>query len=574
MYILGINAYHPNSSACIVKDGQLLAAAEEERFLRIKHWAGFPAQAIRYCLQEAGIEIREVDYIAVSRDPLKHFHKKVLLALYRRLPASVIGSRLKNIARIKGIRDTLCLEFGIAPGLLKARIYNIEHHLSHIASSFLVSDLTESGVLTIDAMGDFVSTMWGRGRENRIKISGRVEFPHSLGFLYSAATQFLGFLKFGDEFKVMGLAAYGNPVFADNFRKILKLGKVGGFKLAREYFNFYSKGLDMLWDGEAPKAGILYSDKWKDEFGEVRQPSDALEQRHKDIAASLQVVLEEAYFYLLGELYRKTKMDKLCLAGGVALNCVANGKIFESTPFKQMYIQPAANDAGTCIGAAFYVYNRILKYPRGFVMRHACWGPEYSDTQIQSVLEKGRVRYTKLTKPELVKAVAVALAEGNIVGWFQGRMEWGPRSLGNRSILADPRRADMKDILNARVKHREPFRPFAPSILEEYIEEYFGRSISSPFMLVSLPVKKERLEFIVASAHVDGSARFQSVSRKENTLFWGLIEEFRKLTGVPALLNTSFNENEPIVCRPEEALDCFLRTKMDILAIGSYLIRK
>lgn len=574
MYILGINAYHPNSSACIVKDGQLIAAAEEERFRRIKHWAGFPALAIRYCLNEAGVGLEDIDYVGISRDPWQHLHKKIILALRRRLPVQFLKSRLDNMARVRGIKETLCSEFGFSAGEFRARIYNIEHHRSHIASSFFVSGFDDAAVLSIDAMGDFVSTMWGKAQGNRIKILDWIEFPHSLGFLYSAATQFLGFTKFGDEFKVMGLSSYGRPRYVDKLRKILLFDKEGKFRLNLDYFCFYSAGIKMLWDNQEPKVEALYSKEWTSQFGPPRQPGGELSQLHQDIAASLQAILEEAYFHILKHLYKQTNISRLCLAGGVALNCVANGKIFGSTPFKEIFVQPAANDAGTSVGAAYYIYHQILNQPRSFMMQHAYWGPESKGQEVESLLAEQGVDFKRLEEGELVLRAARALAEGKIIGWFQQRMEWGPRSLGNRSILADPRKPEMKDILNARIKHREPFRPFAPSILKENVEEYFGKNYTSPFMLFSLAVREEKIRDIIASVHIDGTARFQTVSKEANPLFWQLIDEFRKITGVPALLNTSFNENEPIVCKPLEALDCFLRTKMDILVIGNYIIEK
>jgi carbamoyltransferase len=574
MHILGINAYHPNSSACIVKDGQLIAAVEEERFRRIKHWAGFPAWAIRYCLNEAGVGLEDIDYIGVSRDPWRHLHKKILVALERRLPVSLLKLRWENLSRIRGMRETLCLEFGLLPKECRARIYNIEHHRAHIASSFFLSGFNDAAVLSIDAMGDFVSTMWGKAQGNKIKVMDWIEFPHSLGFFYSAATQFLGFTKFGDEFKVMGLSAYGQPRYLRNLKKILIFDKEGKFRLNPEYFSFYSTGIKMLWDNQEPEVGTLYSGKWITEFGLSRQPKEELTQHHKDIAASLQVLLEEAYFHILNHLYAQTEVDRICLAGGVTLNCVANGKILENTHFKEIYIQPAANDAGTSLGAAYYIYHQILNQPKIFAMQHSYWGPEFNNQEIKILLEKRGIGFKRYAWPDLFLYTAQALAAGKIVGWFQQRMEWGPRSLGNRSILADPRRSQMKDILNARVKHREPFRPFAPSILKEDVAEYFGKEYDSPFMLLSLPVRPEKVDNIVASAHIDGTARFQTVTKEANPLFWQLINEFKKITEVPVLLNTSFNENEPIVCAPGEAIDCFLRTKMDILIISNFVIEK
>jgi len=574
MYILGLNAYHPDSSACIIKDGRLIAAAEEERFLRVKHWSGLPVESIRYCLKEALIGPGDIGCIAISRDPYRHLPKKIIFALTSKPQPAFVKSRIRNISKIRDIKQDLCFSLGVSPRCFNAKIYNIEHHLSHIASSFFVSGWQEAAVLSIDAMGDFTSTMLGSAYDKTIDILDWICFPHSLGFLYTAATQFLGFTKFGDEFKVMGLAAYGRPNYTDKFRRIINLKRNGKFSLNPRYFRFFLGGVKMSWENQAPALEPMYSKKWIDDFGMARGAGEQLSQYHQDIAASLQAVLEEAYFHILNYLYRRVKIERLCLAGGVVLNCVANGKIFDATPFREVYIQPAASDAGTSIGAAYYVYHQILGAPRSFIMQHACWGPGFKNEEIELGLKDARINFTKYDSSELVKVIAAALARGEIVGWFQDRMELGPRALGNRSILADPRRGEMKDILNARIKHREPFRPFAPSILEEYTQEYFGRSYASPFMLLSLPVRRDKLKSIAAATHIDGSARLQTVSREYNPLFWRLIDEFRKITGVPALLNTSFNENEPIVCTPNEALECFSRARMDILVLNNYIIKR
>lgn len=570
MYILGINAYHPDSSACVIKDGKLLTAVEEERFKRIKHWSGFPTEAIRNCLKETGINFKDIDYIGISRNPYVYLHRKILFALKKRPRISFVNSRLENMTRIRRIRKIFCSKFSISPSELKAKIYNIEHHRAHMASNFFVSAFDRAAILSLDAMGDFLSMMSGYGKANHIKIIDRVLFPHSLGFLYTAVTQFLGFLKFGDEYKVMGLAAYGQPRYLKNFNKILIL-KNGKFFLNLEYFCYCS---EMTWDEQEPVIEKLYSKKWIEEFGNPRDPSEEITQKHKDIAASLQTTLEEAYFYILTSLYEKTRVENLCLAGGVALNCVANGKIFKHTPFKEVFIQPAANDAGTSIGAAYYIYHQILNKPRGFVMEHAYWGPEFKDEEIEADLRQYNLNFKKYSNEELINTIASEIANGKIVGWFQGKMEWGPRALGNRSILVDPRRGQMKNKLNAVIKHRESFRPFAPSILEEDIEEYFENSHPSPFMLFTYKVKEDKKKLIPAVVHIDGTGRVQTVNKKANPLYWKLINEFKNITGVPILLNTSFNENEPIVCKPKETIDCFLRTNMDILVMGNYLVKK
>jgi len=574
MYILGINAYHPDSSACIIKNGQLLAAVEEERFRRIKHWAGFPSESIRYCLKEAGIEISDIDYIGISRNPFAHIHRKFIFALRNNIGFYLIKKRINNINKIKNINDKIISDFSSPLKKLKSKVYFIEHHQAHIASTFFVSGFKESAILSLDAMGDFVSTMFALGKENKIKVLDRIYFPNSLGYLYTVGTQFLGFLKFGDEYKVMGLAGYGKPVFLKDFKKIIIFKKNGKFILNPEYFNFSSKGLDMSWNDAEPVCGILYSKKWIDLFGPARKPDTSISEREKNIASSLQAILEEAYFHILDYLYKITKIDNLCLAGGVALNCSANGKIFKFTPFKNIYIQPASSDAGTALGCAYYIYHQLFKKPRCFVMDHAYWGPEFKDEEIESVFKKYNLNFIKYNQDDLVKNVAEYIKEGKIVGWFQGRMEWGPRALGNRSILVDSRSKEMVDRLNNLIKHRESFRPFAPSILEEETDRYLGYKISSPFMLFALPVKKEKVPEIIATVHIDNTIRLQTVNKQTNYLFWKLIKNFSELTGVPALLNTSFNENEPIVCKPEEAIECFLRTEIDILVINNYLVRK
>ena len=434
----------------------------------------------------------------------------------------------------------------------------------------------------MDGFGDFVSTMWGSGRDRTITVRDWVPFPHSLGILYTACTQYLGFSHYGDEYKVMGLASYGEPVYAEQFERLVtSKDSKPHFRLNLPYFVHHREGADMTWDAGSPEMGPVYSNEWARIWGPPRQPDDPIEKRHQDIAASLQAVLEARLFHLLNRLHDATRTKALCMAGGVALNCVANGKIFSHTPFEQLYIQPAAGDAGTSLGAALYVYHHVLQQPRSFVMNHAYWGPDYTNDVIHAVLENAQSelanrnrRIEHIPDPDrLCRTTAQHIADGCVVGWFQGKMEFGPRALGNRSIVVDPRRPEMKDVLNKRIKHRETFRPFAPSILEESVGDYFSQSHPSPFMLMTCDVKTEKQKLIPASTHVDGTGRLQTVNRSENPLYWQLIKSFEQLTGVPVLVNTSFNDNEPIVCQPREALDCFLRTKMDVLVLGEYLIR-
>ncbi len=574
MYILGINAYHGDSSACIINDGEIIAAVEEERFRRIKHWAGFPSEAINYCLEETGISPREISHVGISRNPSAHLHRKVLFSLSKRPSFSMIKDRMANVAKVKDIRNEFCKALELPFNYITTSFHNVEHHRAHMASSFFLSPFEDAAILSIDGFGDFVSTMWGVGLENKIKILGSVGFPHSLGLFYTAVTQYLGFLKYGDEYKVMGLAAYGEPEYVDDLEKIVRLKKNGDFELELDCFLHHSEGVDMTWEGGEPNLGKLYSDQFIKRFGPPRNRGEELTKRHENLASSLQVILEEAYFHVLNSVYEKTKKKALCLAGGVAFNSVANGKIFDNTPFEEVYIQAAAGDAGTALGAAYYIYHQVLGRPRKFEMKHAFWGPGFSNGNIERALKDSRSNYEVFDEDLILKKAAQAISEGKVVGWFQGRMEWGPRALGNRSILVDPRRKDMKDILNARIKRREPFRPFAPSILIESVGDYFEKTYPDPFMIKVYPIKKDKRGAIPAVTHVDGTGRLQTVSRDENPIYWKLIKEFEKLTGVPVVLNTSFNENEPIVCTPQEAIDCFSRTKMDLLVIGNYYVEK
>ena len=581
MNILGINAYHGNASAAIVCDGRLIAAVEEERFNRVKYAAGFPVQAIRYCLKEAGLTLEDIDHVAVPRNPYARLVTKLFYAL--RMP-SFARERAKVLAKFTSIPEALARAFDSDPRKLAAKFHRIEHHQAHLASSFFVSPFERAVVLSADGLGDFASTMWGAGEGNRMRIEGAVTFPHSLGLFYSAVTQYLGFLKFGDEYKVMGLAAYGQPEQLEAFRDIVRFdarSNGNGFRLGLDFFTHHRTGPEMSWAeaDQAPVLGRMFSDEMAKRLGPVRTSEEMLEQRHRNLAASLQARLEEVYLGMLKKLAERTGLKAVCLAGGVAFNCVANGKIFDATPFEQVYVHPAAGDGGLAVGAAFYVWHQKLGRPRSFVMDHAFWGPGYSRNEIRRAIESNGIaqkgyRITELPEEELLKRTAANIADGKIVGWFQGRAEWGPRALGNRSIVADPRRPEMKEILNRRIKHREIFRPFAPSILAEATTEYFEKSHASPFMMLAYSVRPNKRDKIPAPTHVDGTGRLQTVTRDANPRYHALISEFRNLTGVPVVLNTSFNDNEPIVCRPEEALDCFLRTEMDALVADSFLITK
>ena len=580
MHILGINAYHADSSACILRDGVLLAAAEEERFRRIKHWAGFPELAIKYCLAEAGIELPAVDLIAINRDPSANLGRKILFSLFQRPDLRFVLDRLQHANRWSLIDQEFAKCFGGAD--VRGRILHVEHHLAHLASSFYVSPFDEAVLVSVDGSGDFASAAWGLGKRTAAEIHGRVPFPHSLGIFYEAMTQHLGFPHYGDEYKVMGLAPYGEPAYLDKVRQIVDLRRDGTFRLDLRYFKFHrGRGL-YQWRDCTPSSGRLASDALETLLGPRRTPDAPLEQRHKDIARSVQRLYEEAFFNLLNRLHERYRLPNVVLAGGCAFNSVANGKIYAETPFRRCYIQAAAGDAGGALGAALRAWHTRGRGERGFTMNHASWGPRFSDAEIEHAIgaqlaaaadpsiEVRRV----VDETMYCREVAGAIAEGKVIGWFQGRMEWGPRALGNRSILCDPRRADMKSILNLKIKRRESFRPFAPSILREAVAEWFETDDDVPFMMKVFQIRPERRAQIPAVTHVDGSGRLQTVTAEANPKYHRMIEQFREITGVPIVLNTSFNENEPIVCRPEEALDCFLRTKMDVLAIGEFVLRR
>ena len=578
MVILGINAYHANSSAAIVADGQLLAAVEEERLNRVKYAAGLPARAIQYCLDQAGVKLSEVDHVAIPRDPWARLGTKLRFAM--RMPKFALD-RARVMKRFAGIHEDLATTFEMPPDAIRAKFHRIEHHTAHLASAFYVSPFEHAAVLSADGLGDFASSMWALGEGARMRHLGEVTFPHSLGMYYTALTQYIGFWKFGDEFKVMGLAAYGQPEFLEEFRKIVHADGPLSFRLGLEYFNHQRQGADMTWRDadQTPILGRLFSKHLEDRLGPARKADEPLQQRHRNMAASMQAALEEVLAAHWKELSRKTGEKSLCLAGGVAFNCVANGQIFEHSPFERVYVQPAAGDAGLSVGAAFAVNHQILGRPREFVMDHAAWGPQFSHQEVQSAVEKfrgedGEIQVQRLDEEALIQTTARHIADGKILGWFQGRVEWGPRALGQRSILADPRRPEMKEILNRRIKHRETFRPFAPSILEEATGEFFEKTHPSPFMTFAYNVRQEKRSVIPAPTHVDGTARLQTVSRNANPLYWKLIRAFGDRTGVPVVLNTSFNDNEPIVCRPEEGLDCFQRTQMDVLVIGNFVLEK
>src|SRR6266568_4308612 len=678
MIILGINAYHGDAAAAIIRDGALVAAVEEERFNRVKHCAGFPTESVRYCLEAAGVSIDNDEHVGISRDPSAHLHKKVLFAATRAARQAIGGGRqeadgrgqeaggrrqtavgrgqlavgggqniedaelstqysalstppapppsgdgngrgpgifgqikdrLGNAAKVRDLKGDLARALGVPKSTLRAQFHNIEHHRAHLASSFFVSPFERAALLSIDGFGDFISTMWAIGEGNSIEVLGQVEYPHSTGIVYTATTQFLGFPHYGDEGKVMGLAPYGQPRYIEEFRDIIRTEPHGQFRLNLDYFRHHAEGVDMTWDNGSPVIGRIFSEQYAHVFGPPRAQGAALTDRDRDIAASLQLRLEEVGFHILNHLHEQTGLTDLGLSGGVAYNSVMNGKILLHTPFRRVYVQPAAGDSGTAIGACYQIWNQFrvpssefrveeLSSRKGtetqrtskqeeseignqksqiansYVMEGAYTGPEFSDEEIRNELRLSNLSFETYSDEEVTRYAARDIADGFVVGWFQGRMEFGPRALGNRSIVVDPRRADMKEILNERIKKREPFRPFAPSILEEHVGDYFEQTHPAPTMLMVYQIKPERRAEIPAVTHVDGSGRLQTVTREVNPRYYQLIEDFYKLTGVPAVLNTSFNENEPIVCTPRDAIECFLKTKMDVLYLGNHCVRR
>ncbi len=573
MYILGLNAYHGDSSACIYRGGELITATEEERFRRIKHWAGFPTESIKYCLREAGIQVTDLDHVAISRDPQANTLSKFKHILTKGVSLGTLVDRFQNRQKVASVKAQLAGIWGLAEGQIKAQIHNVEHHRSHLASAFFASDFAESALLSIDGFGDFTSTMTGIGRGNKIEVLETVTYPHSLGVFYTTFTQWLGFPHYGDEYKVMGLAPLGKPLHVDKLRDVIRLDK-GLFSLNEKYFRHPSEGVKMSWEDGSPEIGPLFSPYLEEKFGRSRSKDEPLAEYHRDMAASIQRFTEEVIFYLLNHLHQRTKLDQVCIAGGVAQNSVANGKIAANTPFKKIYIPPAGHDAGTCIGAALYVYNQVLDQPRTTPMIHGYLGSQYPNAEIAQLLQDRQVAHQHYDDEALFDKVTEVLMGGGVVGWFQGRAEFGPRALGHRSILADPRRADAKDILNQKIKRRESFRPFAPSILSEFVPEFFESVDDVPFMEKVFVIKPEKRGSIPAVTHVDGTGRLQTVVQAVEPKYYGLIKRFHDKTGIPILLNTSFNENEPIVNHPSEALECYLRTQMDLLVLGNMVVER
>ncbi len=559
MNVLGISCYYHDAAACLLRDGELVAAASEERFTRKKHDADFPENAIRYCLEAGKLLAHDLDYVGFYEKPLLKF-KRILFSHFACYPFSFPSF-------FKAIPSWMQQKLHI-PSLIRSnlgydgKVLMIEHHLSHAASSFLVSPFREAAILTVDGVGEWATATYGRGEDHRIELMKEIRFPHSLGLLYTAFTYYLGFKPNSAEYKVMGLAPYGTPRFVDKVYELIDVKDDGSFRLNMDYFA-YHKGLRMI----TARFEQLFD-------GPPRDSEGPLEQRHKDIAASLQQVTEDVMLKMSRHLHRETGSDNLCLAGGVALNCVANGKILRDGHFRNLFIQPAAGDAGGAIGVAAYIHHALLDQPRHATMEHAFLGPEYSESEIRGVLEAYQAPARRYERQELLDVVARLIADQKVIGWFQGRMEFGPRALGNRSIIADARSAENRDRVNLKIKFRESFRPFAPTVLADRAREYFDLDVPSPFMLLVAQVRPER-RVIPSVTHVDGSARVQTIDRETNPLFYDLIAAFDRLSGVPVIINTSFNvRGEPIVCTPADAYTCFMRTNMDVLVLGPYVLLK
>lgn len=574
MYILGLNAYHGDSSACIFKDGELITAIEEERIRRIKHWAGFPSESIKCCLKEAGIGIEDVDYITISRDPSANIYKKITHSIKKLVSFKALKDRLANTKKIVSIKGELAKVLYIKENQIKAEVINVEHHRAHMASAFFASPFEEAAILSIDGFGDFTSTMIGVGKGNKIKVFDSVIYPHSLGVFYTTFTQFLGFDKYGDEYKVMGLSPYGkeDKQILEKLKNVIILKNNGLFEINEKYFRHPKEGVSMSWENGDPYIEPLYSDYLIEIFGRPRKKGEELTEYHKNLAWGVQRITEETIFHILNHLQKRTGLKNICIAGGVAQNSVANGKITDNTSFEYLYIPPAGHDAGTAIGSALWLYNQIKDKPRIESQLHSYFGAKFSDEEIESFCKENNIPYKKYNNEELFELVVDCLMDGGVVGWFQGRAEFGPRALGHRSIIADPRRVDAKEILNIKIKRREPFRPFAPSILKEQVKEWFEKVDDVPFMEKVFKFKKDKRELVPAVVHVDGTGRLQTVDKEVELKYYGLIEAFYKKTGVPIILNTSFNENEPIVNTPKEAYDCFYRTKMDMLVMGNIVV--
>ncbi len=569
MYILGISCYYHDASAALLKDGEIVAAAEEERFTRKKHDTSFPLKAITFCLESQGITMKDVSYVAFYEKPFLKFER--MLSQHIEMFPQTLKTFLSALP--SWINEKLRVPRTVRKKLhYKGQVLFIHHHLAHAASTFLVSPFEKAAVVTIDGVGEWTTTAYGIGEENNIHLMKEIKFPHSLGLLYSTITAYLGFSVNNSEYKVMGLAPYGDMNKSTNayykkLRQVIDIKEDGSYRLDLSYFVYHykdcmpSKKMCRLLDGPITKRG------------------SEMTQRHKDIAAALQLIYEEVLFKILNHVYDVTKCENLVFSGGCALNSVANGKILSNTPFKKIWMQPNASDGGTSIGAASYIYHTLLNRKREYVQDNAFLGPKFSNHEIKAFLEKNRIKYSTLDEHELLRTTAELLHKNKVVGWFQGRMEWGPRALGNRSILANPANQKAKELLNEKVKHREKFRPFAPVVCDDDAATYFECDTPIPeptdFMLMVYPVKKEWQAKIPAVVHVDGSGRLQVIKRHQNKLYYDLIKEFGRISGIPILINTSFNiRGEPIVCTPYDAYKCVMGTGIDCLVMGNFFIKR
>jgi len=578
MIILGINAFHPDSSACLLINGKVIFAIEEERLNRIKHWSGMPLLSIKSCMQNANISISDIDFVAINHKPLSNIFNKFKYFIKNKPYLNFYLEKFKNLKNKNNILNILKDNFG---SLKKScKLIGIDHHQSHLASAFYDSSFDNAVNLSIDAFGDFSSASWGVGNNYVIKIDEKILFPHSLGIFYEAFTQFLGFSNFGDEYKFMGLSSYGKPTEINSVKKIINLKKNGKFELNLDYFNHHKNRISYSWDNVSPKTNILFNKNVVKLFGISRIKDEPISSYHYNLASSVQKQYEEVLFHILGHVYKKYEIDKLTLSGGCAQNSLANGKVLKNTKFNSLFIPSNPGDAGGAIGAAYTLFHRLRK-TRPERNLNAYLGSDYTDNEIEKIIKvnNGKLLAEKCSfvhyenEDLLCKFIAEEIAKEKVIGWFQGRMEWGPRALGNRSIIADPRSKNIKDIINSKIKRRESFRPFAPSILLEEANNWFlNFSDEEPFMSRVIEFTNNKKKFVPGVSHIDGTGRLQTVKQEQNPRYYKLIKYFFKNTGVPIILNTSFNENEPIVLNPQEALDCFLRTEMDILVMNNWVI--
>ena len=562
MIVLGISCFYHDAGVALVRDGQLIAAAEEERFNRQKHYSGFPEQAIKHCLKEAGVTIDQVDHIGFYEKPLVKFNRilETVLATWPLSYTSWLKAMPLWLLDKLHIGSLIQKELGTDKDILYC-----QHHLSHAASAFLVSPFEEAAVITADGVGEWTTTGWGVGRGIDIDLQKEIRFPHSVGLLFSAITAYLGFRVNDAEWKVMGLAPYGEPKYVDKFREVVDIRDDGSFRLNMKYFAF------------THSTSRTFSRRWEELLGQPQRPRETeLGDFHADIARSGQQIVEEIMVKMATHVHDVTGMDNVCLAGGVGLNCVANWRMLQESGFKDIFIQPAAGDSGGALGTAFYIYNSVLRNPRCFVMQNALFGPSFTNEEIAETLRRNEAVYETIdSEDELVARTAQLIADGKVTAWFQGRLEFGPRALGSRSLLADARDLEMKETINAKVKFREPFRPFAPAILKEHAHEYFEipAGMDAPFMLLVPKVRADKREVIPAVTHQDGTGRVQTVTEETNPLYYRVIKEFGKLTGVPVVINTSFNvRGEPIVCTPQDAYNTFVKTGIDALVIGNCVV--